>query len=360
MPVYPTAMSALPAPMMIPGRWQPPRATAAVLCFVMLVLVLSGLFLPLYSGTLASGFATGDGLSDSLEITLTPWALEFSDERMSALPGNDVPRFGYPLVFAAVAVACAAAACWYAATPSAGRTAGRAAGVITGVSVAFLLGTFWTMALVISNGIDYILLMGTLSEDLETSADYLAGFWVLIIAVVLGIAATVLSLIPAKQPPPWQPPPPVNPFVATPPFGFALPMNAPQAAPPVHVPMAPPVGVQGQPMPPSPPGGVPVAQPLTVDPLTGEPLTLSSPPTGVPVPVQPQPFTPEPVGTVNGTHAPVPIQPPAPVEPPASVAPPANNEPAPIVIPDAPPLPETPPGPAIPATEDPLAEPPRS
>jgi hypothetical protein len=363
MPVYPAAMSSLPAPMMVPGRWQPARATAAVLCFVMLVLVLSGLFLPLYSGTMATAFSEGDGLSQSIEITLTPWGLEFSDERLAGLPGSDVPRFGYPLVFAAVAIACAAAVCWYAATPTAGRTASRAAGVVTAVSGAFLLGIVWTVALVISNGIDYVLLMGTLSEELETSADYLSGYWLLITATVLGVAATVLSLIPAKQPPPWQPPPPVNPFVATPPYGIALPMHAPQAGPPamhIHVPAGPPGGPVGPPIPPSPQGGVPVAQPLTVDPLTGEPLTLASPPTGVPAPVQPQPFTPEPVGAVNGTHAPVPVQPPAPVEPPASVAPPANNEPAPIVIPAAPPPPETPPGPAIPATEDPLAEPPRS
>ena len=348
MPAYPAAMSSLPAPMMVPGRWQSTRVTAAVLCFVTLVLVLAGLFLPLYSGTLATSFSTDDGLSDSIELTLTPWALEFSDERLSGLPGSDVPRFGYPLVFAAVAIACAAAACWYAATPSAGRTAGRAAGVVTGVSGAFLLGVFWTMTLVINNGVDDVLLMGTLNEELETTADYLAGFWVLTIAMVLGVVAMVLSLIPGRQPLPWQPPPPVNPFVATPPFGIALPMNnAPQPGPPVG-PVAP---LTGQPVPPSPPGGVPVAQPLTVDPLTGEPLTVASPPTGVPIPAQPLPFTPEPVGTVNGS--------PAPSQLPAPVAPPANNEPAPVVIPDAPPL-QAPPGPAIPDTEDPLAEPPRS
>lgn len=362
MPAYPAAMS-LPAPMMVPGRWQPARATAAVLCFVMLVLVLSGLFLPLYSGTMNTGFSERDGLSPTLEITLTPWSLEFSDERLSGLPGSDVPRFGYPLVFAAVAIACAAAACWYAATPSTGRGSGRAAGVVTAVSGAFLLGIVWTVALVVGKGIDYILLMGTLNAELETSAGYLSGYWLLITATVLGFAATVLSLVPAKQPPPWLPPPPVNPFAATPPYGIALPMNAPPAGPPAHlpVPAGPPGGFMGPPLPPSPPGGVPVAQPLTVDPLTGEPLTLASPPAGVPAPVvQPLPFTPEPVGTVNGTYASVPSQPSAPVEPRESVAPPANNEPAPIVIPDAPPPPETPPGPAIPATEDPLAEPPRS
>ena len=384
MPVYPAAMSSLPAPMMVPGRWQPPRVTAAVLCFVGLVLVLASLFLPLYSGTLTvdEGFPVGDR-DNSLEITFTPWKAEYSDPAMSSLPGDDVPKFGYPLVFAAVALACAAAACWYAATPAAGRTASRAAGVVTGVTGAFIAGIVWTLALVVSNGIDYIVLLGALSDGLDTSAEYLVGYWLLLTATVLGVAATVLSLLPAKQPPPWRPPPPVNPFAATPPYGIALPMNAPRPGPPpVQMPVGPPGGVMGQqgpygavnpmtgqqvavdpltgqPLPPSPPAGVPVAAPLTVDPLTGQPIPdTTSPPTGVPALPQPVPFTPEPVGTVNGV--PAPIQPPAAGEPPVSVAPPANSEPAPVVIPDAPPLPETPPGPAIPATEDPLAEPPRS
>lgn len=360
MPIYPTAMSSLPAPMMVPGRWQSARVTAAVLCFVALVLVLSSLFLPLYSGTLTIESEFAAETDNSLEITITPWSAEYSEEEMNGALGDDVPKYGYPLVFAAVALACAAAACWYAATPAAGRTAGRAAGVVTGMSGAFLVGIVWTTAVVVSNGIDYIVLLGALSEGLSTTADYLVGYWLLMTATVLGLTAVVLSLLPARQPPPWQPPPPVNPFVATPPYGIALPMAARPPGPPPIPPYVPATHVAvdpltGQPMPPSPPAGVP----LSVNPLTGEPIPdVASPPTGVPAPAQPVPFTPEPVGTVNGVPAPIP--PPAPVEPPAPVAPPANNEPAPIVIPDAPPPPETPPGPAIPATEDPLAEPPRS
>jgi hypothetical protein len=341
MPIYPAAMSPLPPSMTVPVRWQPLRVTAAVLAFVALVLVVASSFLPLYEGELTIDVFDE---TETLEVTFTPWELDYSREELEDAPGNEIPKTGYPIVFAAVALAFAAAACWYAATPDATRTANRVAGVATSIGSAFLIGTFWTIAILVSTGVNNIIMLGTSSSGLETDATYLAGYWLLLIASLASFVAAVLSLIPARQPA-WQPPQPVlrpvNPYVPTPPYGLALPMTAQG---PVVAPLT------GQPAPPgpaSPPSGVPVVngavdpltgQPLTVvDPLTGLPLTAEPPPAGVPAV---RPFTPEPVGPVNG----VPAQ---------------ATEPPPVELPAAP-APEPPPGPAIPATEDPLAEPPRT
>lgn len=381
MPMYPPAMTAL-APTTIPVRWQPAKVTAAVLCFVSLVMVVVSSFLPLYSGELTFDFGEAFDSSESIEITFSPWSAEYSRADLNDAPG-DIPAVGYPLVFGAVILSCAVFACWYAATPGAGRTASRAAGVVTAVSGAFLIGTVWTIAMLVNNGVDTILLLGTLGNGVETDANYLVGYWLLLTAVLLVFAAAVLSLLPVRQPV-WQPPPPVNPFAPTPPYGIVLPtvytdsvtgqpmpvQPAPHAMPglvPTPVAAVDPLTGQplaadpltGQPMPPmplgavdpltgqpSPPSGLPAGPAMAVDPLTGLPITHGpvSPPAGVPAPVHAVPFTPEPVGLTNGT-------------------PPAQSqvvEPPPIVLPDAPPLPATPPGPAIPSTEDPLAEPPRS
>ena len=450
MPVYPAAMSTLAQPMMPPGRWHAAKVTAGVLCFVAVVLVVASSFLPLYSGELSFG-------SQSIEVTITPWHAEYSPDAASDAAG-DVPKVGYPMVFAAVFLACAAAACWYAGTPTARQTASRAAGVTTSIAGAFLIGTAWTTALLVSNGVDYVILLGTLNEGLETDATYLVGYWLLLTASLLAFTAAILSLVPTRRPAWQQPLMPAYPHVPSPSYGMAPPMDAlprpagqmntltgqpmhidPMTGQPVPFPPAAPTGVApvaGYPMvhglaspaagtplapgavdpltgqPVSPPSGLPFQQnpaggldPLTgqpasppgglpfqqipvggVDPLTGQPAS-QEPPAGAPfaqgvvvdpmtglplapgVPgptAQPAPFTPEPVGQVNGAPAASGAEPgaasasgagqePVPAAGPAPVA-----EPAPIVLPDAPPLPETPPGPAIPSTEDPLAEPPRT
>jgi hypothetical protein len=361
MAMYPAAMTAL-QPATVAVRWQPAKVTAAVLCFVSLVLVVVSSFLPLYSGELTFDFGESFDDSDAIEITVTPWSAEYSQEELNDAPG-DIPMVGYPLVFGAVFIACAAFACWYAATPAAGRTADRAAGVVTAVSSAFLVGTVWTTAMLVTNGVDNILLLGTLGNGVDSEATYLVGYWLLLTAVLLTLAAAVMSLRPNREPA-WQPPPPVNPFAPTPPYGIALPLDV-QTGQGVYVDSVigqpPPFPQAGQAMPAGAPvpvtavdplTGQPLAPPMTVDPLTGEPITPLSPPTGVPASAQPVPFTPEPVGLTNGTPPAHPLA--------SSLASSPDLEPPPIVIPDAPPPPETPPGPAIPASEDPLAEPPRT
>lgn len=293
-----------------------------------------------------------------------------------------MPKVGYPLVFGAVALACAAAACWYAATPAASRTAGRAAGMLTAITGAFLIGTVWTTAVLVTNGVDSFLLLGTLGDGLETDASYLAGYWLLLTATLLGFAAAVLSLLPTRQPA-WHPPAPVNPFAATPPYGIAIPAEAVQVSPVPNPAIDP---LTGRPM------TVDLTpRPLTVDPLTGQPLGPVSPPAGVPAPpsigpstgqqpahgpvsppagvpvVDPRtngavsPYLPVagPVDPVTGQPVAVPFTP-EPVLPVNGTTPePSAAEPPPIVLPDALP-PAAPPGPAIPASEDPLAEPPKN
>ncbi|MFL6125809.1 hypothetical protein [Actinophytocola sp.] len=402
MPMYPAAMSAL-HPTTIPTRWQPIRIVAAVLCFVALVLVVASVFLPLYSGEVSFGGGLS-GSDNSVEITYSPWSVEFSPTE----PGADlvdVPHVGYPLVFAAVFLAGAVCACWYAATPSAGRSAGRAAGVLTVAGIAFLIGATWTIATLVTNGVEYFITLGSLGQGVESDGHYLAGYWLLLTAALLGFAGAVLSLLPARRQAFWPGPQQVDPYQATPPYGIAAasagravayalppepvrgpvpavdpltgqsfgqgPMSAPGGFPaavdpltgqsfgqgPASAPGGFPAAVDpltGQPFgqgPASAPGGLPAA----VDPLTGQPLpsAVSSPPNGLPAgpagAADPAvPFTSDPVGQADGAH-------PAP----AADHPPAT-EPPPITLPDAPPPPPSPPGPAVPPTEDPLAEPPRT
>lgn len=299
-PVYPAAMSTLVDTTTGPARWHVTRVTAALLSFCAVVLLIAGSFLPLYSGTLSFG-------GSDIEVTISPWS---ADVQGPTEPG-DVPTIGYPLVFAAIVLACAAAISWYAATPSAPQGAGRVAALTAVIGGAFLIGTVWTTALMVMNGVDSVLLLGTVTPGLETEATYLVGYWLLLVAALLSLVAAVLSLIPVR-PPTWAQ---VNPDVSTPPYGIA----------PVVLPVQPPGVLQvdpltGHPLP-SPPAGVPVAyqQPYA-----------SPPPAWQAVPAQP-PTTAEPPAaeTARPEAIPHPAAEPQPVPPPAAVEPP-GQEPDPV------------------------------
>lgn len=351
MPAYPASMSALPQPILVPGHWQPLRVAAAVLCFVAMVLTVIALFVPLFSGRLSTDLSFGTPAS--VEMTYTPWAVEYNDPELNVGP-SDAPRVGYPMVFAVVALAAGSCACWYAATPYASRAARRAAGVVTATAGAFVIGTAWTIALLVANRVDTILMFGTVSQGIATDASYLVGYWLLLVATFMGFAAAVLSLLPARKPV-WD--------AQAPPFGFT-PAGGRRMASMAF--SGPPTGavayavdpLTGQPVP-----GPPVAPHTTVDPLTGEPIQPAREPGGQPLtppdpwPAQPSPATaipaaqPQLVDPLTGQPIPRPV--PFTPEP----VPPHSNG-APIHLPDAPP-PEPPRGPAVPASEDPLAEPPR-
>ncbi|WP_424230611.1 hypothetical protein [Actinophytocola sp.] len=282
-PVYPVAMSTLAHTTTGPARWHPTRVTAALLSFCAMLLVFVGSFLPLYSSTLSVG-------SDELEVTISPWSADVSGPTE---PG-EVPALGYPLVFAAIILACAAALCWYAAIPAATQGVGRVAATTTVIGGGFLIGTVWTAALVVMAGIENVILLGTMAPGFETEATYLVGYWLLLVAAVLGLGAAVLALIPVRQAT-WAQ---ANPDVSTPPYGMAMAVQP-------HVPPTAQQAYRAQDL-------------FQIDPLTGRPLA-PSPPSGVPVAYQQhhQPTQPP------ATHLPVP----------------------PSTQPDQDPVPESPPGP---------------
>lgn len=243
--VYPMAMTTLAHTTTGPARWHPTRVTAALLAFVSVVLVIVCSFLPLYSGTIGFG-------GDEIEVTVSPWSADIDE---LGAPG-DVPTIGYPLVFAAIVLSCAAALCWYAATPAASPGVGRVAGLTTAIAGAFLIGTVWTTALMVVNGVDSVFLLGTITPGLETEASYLAGHWLLLVAALVALVAAVFALVPVRQPT-WAQ---LGVDVRTPPYGIA------------------PFGGRGH----QPPGVV------HVDPLTGHPLPPAMPPGYQPF-AQPQP-----------------------------------------------------------------------
>lgn len=290
LPVYPAAMSTLAQPTTGPARWHATRVTAALLSFCAVVMVIVGSFLPLYSGTLSFG-------GDDIEVTISPWS---ADVQGPTAPG-DVPTIGYPLVFAAIVLACAAAISWYAATPAATQGVGRVAGLTTAIGGAFLIGTVWTASLMVMNGVDSALLLGTVTPGLQTDATYLAGYWLLLVAALLSLGAAVLALIPVRTPT-WAQ---ANPGVATPPYGIA--------------PVALPVQQAGT---------------LQVDPLTGHPL--HSPPTGKAYPPPSAAWAPQPHWQAP---APTAAQPPRASPPPTAEAPgtqPQQSAPQPPAAPASP------------------------
>ena len=289
-PGYPAAMSTLAQTTTGPARWHPTRVVAALLAFTAVVLVMVGSFLPLYSGTLEFG-------PNDIEVTIGAWSSEITG---TAEPG-DVPTIGYPLMFAAIVLACAAAMCWYAATPAAGPGVGRVSALTTAIGGAFLVGTVWTTALMVVNGVDSVILLGTVSPGLETGATYLTGYWLLLVAALLSLAAAVLAMVPVRVPT-WAL---AAPDASTPPYGLVLPVR-PHPAPPPTIPGA-----------------------LRIDPLTGHPLPPDLP-GGVPTAYPPQPHhAPGPVPSAVGTGSPAPPAPPAPRPPTARPDPPQTPRPAP-------------------------------
>jgi len=336
MPLYPRPMSTLTDTTLGPARWHTLRMTAAVLGFLAGLLAVIGSFLPLFVGSMSVA-------RETIEVSVTAWSSEIvGNEVIAGNDSGDVPANGYPMVFAGIILVGAAVVCWFAASPGAAAGTHRSAGVTTAVGAGFIAATTWTVSVQVQNGVDSLGLMGAGDFGIETEAAFGVGYWLLLTGALMAATAAVLSLIPVRQVY-WPAPPrlPVDPNMATPPYGIVLPTQPPPVAP----------------------------QQLAVDPLTGEPLHVDpltgqpySPPAGTPV--YSPPMVPDVIYPV--AHDPVPAQDvhypvahdPMPAQEPHT--PPAQNgaEAVPdIVIPAPPPPPEVPPGPAVTFTEDPLAEP---
>lgn len=331
MPLYPRPMSTLTDTTLGPPRWQRQRLTAATLCFLAALLTIVGSFLPLLAGIMTAG-------NETVDIEVTAWSADLYG--ISPIGGGtpDVPANGYPMVFAGIVLVGAALVCWFAAHPGAAAGAHRAAGLTTAIGGAFLAGTAWTVAVQMQQSLDSLADLNDLGPGdfgIATDVAFGVGFWFMVIGTLMAVTATVLALLPARQALwPVGPPPPVDPNMATPPFGFVLPTQPPP--------------VQHQELSVDPLTG----QPLHVDPFTGQPVGPYSPPAGTPLPSPPAGV---PVPEPHYEPRPHPVQAPEPV-PHGQNGTTAAEVPD-IVLPAPPPPPVTPPGPAIPLTDDPLAEP---
>jgi hypothetical protein len=339
MPIYPAAMSTLTQPTTGPARWHRTRQVASALSFAAAALTFIGSFLPLYSTSLdISGL--GVGASDPIVITATAWGVDVTGGPGPGFPNTSaVPVNGYPMVVACFMLIAAAVVSWFAASPGSSAATRRAAVTSVGIGAAFLFGTAWTVALQVMAAIDGVAELTESGIGVDLTAAYEAGHWLLLTAALLGAAATVLVLIPVRDRT-WSPTP-VDPNMATPPYGFALPVNGPIQAPVGHpssvdpltgLPIAPVPGQPGMPYPQSGPGAQPPVH-----------LSYPSPPGGVPA--------------LTRRVDPPPVAPPGlPDGPPVD---PATGMPVlgPVVIPAPSPAPGPATGPAVPPTEDPLAEP---
>jgi hypothetical protein len=396
MPIYPAAMSALALPTTGPAHRHHTRHAASALSFASAALALIASFLPLYSTSLSiRGFGINE---DTILATATAWGLEVTGG--PTLPDTSVvPMNGYPLVVACFMLIAAAVVTWFATTPGAAPGTHRAASMSVGLGAAFLLGTAWTVALQSIATIESATNLNNSGPGIDVSSSYEVGHWLLLTAALLGVVATVLVLIPVRDRTWAMVPTVVDPNMATPPYGFALPMEGQPGPQPTVDPLT------GLPSQIDPLTGFAVTQP----PLTGQPAVpyTQSPPTGfqatpfagppsAPAAIQP-PIDPN-TGLPFAGPASLPGAMPAATQPPvdpntglafagpsggmpavdSSTGLPASGVPAtgmadgsppvdpatgmpvlgPIVIPDPPPpAPHQPAGPAIPPIEDPLAEP---
>lgn len=202
------------------------RLLASALCFVAAMLTIVATLMPLY----ASEFGTPPA---SVRMTVTAWGSEVSDGLLFDL----APKTGYPLVFAGIALLCAGAVGLTVARSGPGPR--RPAGLVTATGTAFLAGTVWTVVLQAVSWVDSLWSTVDVTPNIELDAGYRAGFWLLLVALLLALVAAVLNLLPRYNRP-WQPAA-VDLSTAdleTPPFGFAVVVPLPQQAPPS--PYAPP------------------------------------------------------------------------------------------------------------------------
>jgi hypothetical protein len=176
-----------------------------------LVLVLLGTVLPLFSATVRVSFRTASSLS------VTAWQFTFSDlgpDRVLESHSEPSPiPVGYPLAIAALLLV-ATVALWLRSgwRPSSGRAA-RVSGVVAAaflVAVVFTLGMFeaaWRTLFVLGA-------VPVTPSGLVASAGQ--GFWLLVVAALVGVGAAVLSFRLPTRPEPEPEPAPDRPEAEAP------------------------------------------------------------------------------------------------------------------------------------------------
>lgn len=175
----------------------PPRRLALVaagLCVAATALSVLGAFLDLLSADVAQG-------DQRVTLTVDAWGFDVVGE---GAPFGEVPMSAPPIIVAAIVLAVAAAVAGYAALPGAVPAGRRIAGLVTVAGTAFLAGVVWTVVLQVSSQLDSV--QSTARDaGLVVDAGTGAGYWLLLAAVVLAIAAVVVVLMPHRIPAGWEP-----------------------------------------------------------------------------------------------------------------------------------------------------------
>jgi hypothetical protein len=240
---------------------------AAGLCVVATVLTVLGAFLDLFSADVTNG-------DDRATLTVDAWGFDVVGE---GAPFGEVPTSAPPIIVAAIVLAIAAAVAGYTAVPGAAPVSHRIAGLITVSGTAFLAGVVWTVVLQVSSQLDSVQSTGR-DAGLKVDAGTGAGYWLLLAAVVLAIAAVVVVLMPRRLPagegwmrpprygdylgpaPGYAGAPPPAPHPPRPPVGYPTELSsvAEPSQPPPPFPYSPEPGRAGEePGPPQPPMGYP-------------------------------------------------------------------------------------------------------
>lgn len=171
--------------------WDRLRLAASVLGLAAGVLTVLGSFLTLFSLEV-----TGGPLDST--VTVNAWGVDLSGD---ATKFGELPISGPPVIVAAVLLLGASATCGYAALPGAAPVVRRVGGTLAVAAAAFLAGVVWTVALQVSSLIDSVgPTDGADTGDLEADAGAGIGYWALLVAVALAIAAVVLAVLPHRPP----------------------------------------------------------------------------------------------------------------------------------------------------------------
>jgi hypothetical protein len=183
------------------------RFVGACVALTASVLFALSLVLPLFVGALSAR-------TTRFTMEITAWGFNTdAPEQVGAVPVN-----AYPLVIATVVVFAAAIVAFVAARASASPANRRVAGISLALAAALAVGVTATVTPQVTSWLASFRATGV-RANAETSVGL--GFWMLVAATVLVVAAAAHAALPMREP-----------EIATPPYGFPMPPTAPDAEPP--------------------------------------------------------------------------------------------------------------------------------
>jgi hypothetical protein len=190
------------------NSWHMRRLLGAFVALISAVLFALSLILPLFVGTVSAR-----NLSFTMEITAWGFRTD-APTQVGVAPVN-----AYPLVFATVGVLAAAVVAFVAARMSAGPANRRAAWICLALAAALSVGVTATITPQLSSWLSSFRSTGAVAANTDTAVGL--GFWSLVAATVLVVAAAAHAALPIREP-----------EIATPPYGFPLPSATPADEPP--------------------------------------------------------------------------------------------------------------------------------